>query len=151
MAEINPGSVNTIRVNSVIDTHGNVEVFSAVLRAGARADVVVDNSHSGGIAYPIDIPTGIVYAVGLNFKNEKFVVHPSTGKIVLGFKVPLWNECLEMVRRAAKKFPQARFIGWDVAITEMRPVLIEANFGPGGDLYQRWDKGGAWNFLKSKR
>lgn len=52
-------SVNTIRVNSLLDKEGNVHLFKAVLRVGI-GDSVVDNYNAGGVEYPIDIETGII-------------------------------------------------------------------------------------------
>ncbi len=150
MSRINDKCVNTIRVNSVVDGSGKVEIFSAVIIAGA-SDAPINHLHAGGVMYPVDLKTGRVYAWGLNFRREKFYEHPSTGIFMPGFQVPMWKEVLEMVERAALKIPQARLIGWDVALTPERPVLIEANFRAGNTTYQWWDKGGAWKFLSSKR
>ena len=50
---------------------------------------------------------------------------------MLGFQIPNWNVLLQEVEEAAKLLPQCRFIGWDVAITEMGIELIEGNHNPG--------------------
>jgi hypothetical protein len=49
---------------------------------------------------------------------------------MLGFKVPNWHIAIDSVIKAAEKLPQCRLIGWDVAITENGPLLIEGNHEP---------------------
>jgi hypothetical protein len=45
----------------------------------------------------------------------------------VGFEIALLIESVEMVRKAALYIPENRSIGWDVAITETGPQLIEGN------------------------
>ena len=40
------------------------------------------------------------------------------------------NVWAEMVKEAAKRVPELRYIGWDVAITEKGPAIIEGNECP---------------------
>lgn len=53
--------------------------------------------------------------------------HPDSGQRLKGFPVPLWTEALFLARRAHELFPSVYFIGWDVAILQDRPVLVEGN------------------------
>jgi D-alanine-D-alanine ligase-like ATP-grasp enzyme len=41
-----------------------------------------------------------------------------------------------MCKQAAKKIPEVRYIGWDVAFTENGPVIVEGNEYPGYGLLQ---------------
>ena len=43
---------------------------------------------------------------------------------------------MALVKRAALTVPELGYIGWDVAVTEKGPVIIEANHFPGHDIYQ---------------
>ena len=45
-------------------------------------------------------------------------------------KIPMWDRVLEVVIEAAKKIPQVRYIGWDIAITNDGVELIEGNNWP---------------------
>ena len=69
---------------------------------------------------------------------KRFETHPLTGIPFMGFQVPLWDEALDMVRKAARKAYgyNCHWIGWDVAITPDGPALIEANWRPGTELPQ---------------
>jgi hypothetical protein len=48
LIEFNNSSINTIRVNSIMDKTGNVHIFKPVLRVGV-GDSVVDNYNAGGL------------------------------------------------------------------------------------------------------
>ena len=69
---------------------------------------------------------------------KRFETHPLTGIPFMGFQVPLWDEALDMVRKAARKAYgyNCHWIGWDVAITPDGPVLVEGNNLPGYDMCQ---------------
>ena len=45
-----------------------------------------------------------------------------------GFQLPVWTEACQLAREAARLFLPLRFVGWDIALTETGPVLVEANW-----------------------
>ncbi len=76
MAGINPTSVNTIRVTTVLDAEGDFHVENTFLRAGSPGSLV-DNFSSGGVAYPVDPETGIVVGRGYSTECWKpYLCHP---------------------------------------------------------------------------
>ena len=46
---------------------------------------------------------------------------------IVGFQIPFWKETLELVREAALLQTGNRSVGWDIAITDIGPELIEGN------------------------
>ena len=58
---------------------------------------------------------------------EHFEEHPETGARILGLQLPYLDEVLDLAREAASILPQARCMGWDVALTPSGPVLMEGN------------------------
>ena len=60
----------------------------------------------------------------------------TTGKIVPGFQIPKWEEVKCDVVKAASIYPEACFVGWDIAIGEDGSVFIEANNTCSETLYQ---------------
>lgn len=120
-------SVNTIRVNSLLDKEGNVHLFKAVLRVGI-GDSVVDNYNAGGVEYPIDIETGIISSLGFHDNN---IYHPLSDKVMPGFNIPYWDKVVFCITEASKQLPLCRFVGWDIAITKDGVELIEGNHNPG--------------------
>jgi hypothetical protein len=69
-------------------------------------------------------------------KKDVYKVHPMTGHPIEGFRLPDWEQALEMVAKAASKIPEMAYIGWDVAFSENGPLIIEGNNFPGHDIYQ---------------
>lgn len=126
MAEFHPKSINTVRCATVL-RNGKVHIITTILRMG-RGESVVDNAGSGGILACIDSETGIVCSYGFTENsNTKFVSHPDTGKQIVGFQVPKWQELIETVKELANVIPEQRYVGWDLALTENGWVMVEGN------------------------
>ena len=136
LAEINPSSVNTVRIATAVDRNGKGHLIGAVLRCGGKGSFV-DNFHCGGIAYPIDMEEGCVCGYGKNItSSERFLSHPASGICMMGFHVPNWNILTESIIEAAEMLPQMKYLGWDVAVTEEGIELVEANYGHDGMVLQ---------------
>ena len=54
-------------------------------------------------------------------------MHPLTKIRFDGYEIPYWKEIEEMVCKAAMVNPDVHVVGWDVAISNKGPLLIEAN------------------------
>lgn len=121
-------SVNTVRVDTLITEEGDVLINSAYLRVG-RNGRRVDNwsGKQGGIGIQVDINTGQLNALGVDYSLVRYSEHPETKKQFSGFTVPFWEEITQLVARAALSFPNLRSQGWDIAVTEEGPLLIEVN------------------------
>ncbi|MBO5513265.1 MAG: hypothetical protein J5961_01580, partial [Mogibacterium sp.] len=50
--------------------------------------------------------------------------------------VPYWQEIREMIDKASRVVPTVGFVGWDVAVMEDGPVLIEGNTYPASNNIQ---------------
>jgi hypothetical protein len=92
-------------------------------------DSFVDNLAAGNIAAAIDLDTGKVYGSGVysDITKEDVEKHPITEVSIIGFQIPYWKETIEMVTKAALLHPENRSIGWDVAVTNNGPELLEGN------------------------
>lgn len=147
MAALNPSSVNTVRVITA-KLGDRVLLVGSGLRCGG-AGQFVDNFNHGGVAYPIDINTGIVTGPGQNPHGEVcFLRHPSTGHILPGFQIPNWDILCRTVRDAALVSPRVGYTGWDVAVTESGVDLIEGNVRLPGTCVIQLDGPGAYARLK---
>lgn len=127
LQKLSPSAVNTVRIFTQLNANNEVEFLGCRLRISVNSPI--DNMAAGNMAAQIDEKSGVVTGLGvysdITKKDEDF--HPITGCKIEGFKVPFWNETLDMVKRAALIYPQNRSIGWDVAITDKGPGLIEGN------------------------
>lgn len=127
--EINPSSLNTIRV-STLSINGKTDVIFAYLRVGVKG-AVVDNLHSGGIRFPIDHRTGKIFK-GMNYQIFDVETHPDSGIQVFDKTIPRWDEIVEFCKKAHELAPEdLHWVGWDVCLDEEDMSLIEGNSGPG--------------------
>ncbi|MBR2667627.1 MAG: hypothetical protein IKD96_05680 [Oscillospiraceae bacterium] len=133
MSRLYPDSVNTLRIVTItVNNHPRI-VFSS-LRVGNGKQV--DNLNAGGLALVLDRETGLITKPAVDKENRVFTAHPITGTNFIGFTPPFYQEAVALVKRAALVEPRMGYVGWDVAITERGPILIEANQFPGHDIYQ---------------
>lgn len=109
-------SVNTMRMFTF---YKNDESYflQAVLKIGNGG--VVDNFSSGGM-YTYVSSQGSVYVDAIDQADNVYTQHPISGKQIYGFKVPMFNEAVELVKKCAKVIPEIAYVGWDVAISENR-------------------------------
>jgi len=136
LSEFHKESANTLRVIT-IRYDDRVDVIHAYLRVG-RGDSVIDNASAGGVFGVVNIETGRIYAACDRW-GSSFDVHPDSGKHLIDFEIPKWDEVKELVKKAAQVLPEVRYVGWDVAITNTGCVLVEGN-----------DKG-RWSFQFAKQ
>lgn len=136
MAAINPSSVNTLRVYSVLGLDGSVTNYSTVLRTGV-GETKVDNYASGGLSVGVT-DDGRLKKYGYNKKGERVEKHPTTGLVFEDYEIPSFNKVIALVQKAHPMVPHFRSVSWDVAISaDGSPILIEGNLCRGGiDLLQ---------------
>ena len=123
--KIHPSSLNTMRIPTLY-TGGEFKIMAACIRFG-RDGSVVDNINSGGMTAEIDLDTGVIMTPAVDHAGRQYVVHPTTNEIIVGLRIPFWDEIKEMVVKAAEVTPQVKYVGWDVAVTPNGPMIIEGN------------------------
>ncbi|WP_223701114.1 sugar-transfer associated ATP-grasp domain-containing protein [Sutcliffiella deserti] len=120
--QLNPTSINTIRVTSLLKDN-KVNLLTSHIRIG------VDNSKYDhyGIVCGIQ-ENGQLKDFACKYKQgDVFTVHPQ-GYEFKGTLIPSFNKMKEIVKREHLKFGHFRLMSWDFAIDKMGdPVLIEVN------------------------
>ena len=139
--QINNNSLNTLRIYTIVNKDGKIEVPSISLRCGC-GDNVVDNWGAGGVGYPVDINSGIIYAPGKDKNNNLHICHPGTNFVMPGFRIPRFEEAYKMAINIIKKDKNIIYAGLDIAILRDRVELIEVNFPGGHDFLQALDQVG---------
>ncbi len=125
MAELNPDSVNTVRVQTLL-WKGKVEVLSALVRVGVKG-CRVDNPHASNGVSCVLTPEGKMIRTAYDRDWQPKSVLPN-GKEPEGFEVPSYGRIIEAVTRLQYQVPHSRLVGWDMTISEEGdPILIEAN------------------------
>lgn len=144
---INPSSLNTLRIDTMVNEDDEIEIFSVHLRCGCGGSIV-DNWGAGGVAYPIDVKTGVINAPGLDLQGHRFIYHPGTEKVMIGYKPPRYEEACQFAKDIISLNKKVVFAGLDLAILEDRIELIEVNFPPAHFFLQAVDQIGRNQYIK---
>ena len=126
LAAFHPSSVNTIRLTTARLSNGEIYIINRAFIRFGQGGRCVDNAGNGGIFGGIDFNTGIIKGT-IDERVNKYVVHPDTGKTILGYKIPKWEEAKAFVLELAKELPDLNYCGWDLALTDDGWVMVEAN------------------------
>jgi hypothetical protein len=124
---LSPAGLNTVRIITQINKQDGVDFIGPTLRITINS--AVDNMAMGNIAAPIDLSTGIIVGHGVyqDITKTPEKHHPVTNLKLIGFQVPYWSEVLDLCKKAALYNMSNKSIGWDVAITDKGPSLLEGN------------------------
>lgn len=126
---INPHSVNSIRIISILNLDGTVDVLAAMLRVSA-SESPIDNFSQGGIVIGIHLDTGKLKEEGFMHPRSGGTTvkeHPLTHVVFKDVQLPFWDEVIRLTKSAQKIFHFIKAVGWDLAITPEGPVIIEGN------------------------
>ena len=127
-------SVNTMRIMTFND-HGKSRIIWMGLRVGNGINAI-DNFHAKGMAVNIDVSTGKLVGNAIDKDLNEYTEHPVTHVKFDGFQIPCFKEAKEMVLKASLESDKILVVGWDVAISDKGPVIIEGNRRPGFDIVQ---------------
>lgn len=147
MARMNPASVNTLRIITMIDRQGYVHIINHCAKFGASSQCI-SNTMGGGFCCHINKETGIIDSQGKDIHGGYIFKHPISDVVIPGYQIPMWSGVLNYARKLAKVVPSARYIGWDIVITKDGYDVIEGNLHPGQD-FQGCDGIGRWSDIKS--
>lgn len=127
LSKIHPASVNCVRIYSIINEMYEPEVFGAVVKFGSGGAVVDNSKLSGGVFSKVDIETGILGYSYDFYDPEPMENHPFTNERIMGLQLPFWNDVVQLTKKAHFILPFAGSFGWDIALGENGPVIIEVN------------------------
>ncbi len=128
MSVWNDSSVNTIRIPSFLKENGNHRIFRPFIRTG-RKGAVVDNAGAGGIFAVIDEATGTIITDGADEGFKTYRCHPDSKIQYKGWKIPKWDELVQLSHTAHLNMPNHKYIAYDFALTDRGWVMIEGNWG----------------------
>ena len=116
-------SVNTLRILTFYKNK-KVYILKSILKIGNGGSV--DNFSSGGMYTFVD-ENGKVYVPAIDEEGNVFEVHPISKKKIVGFEIPKYKEVIDFVKELGMVVPKVRYVGWDIAITDDGPVVVEGN------------------------
>lgn len=136
-SDFNESSVNTVRFMTTLYPDNSAKVIATFIKIG-RAGRCVDNAGGGGnVDVSIDVETGMIqYPIQYDgWRNTKDIEkHPDSGSQLRGVIVDNWDAIKAEVIKFQQAFPWCKAAGWDIAITDEGPVVIEVN--------DMWDRTG---------
>lgn len=128
LAALHPHSLNTLRITTVRGEDGEIVLMPGFLRIGVHGKRV-NNLAAGGLGCCIS-DNGTLFPTARIEEPPtlpEFTEHPDTHVRFEGVRVPYWDECRNLLKRAHALFPRTHDVGWDVAVTPDGPLIIEAN------------------------
>lgn len=126
---LNKTSVNTFRIVSFFDGK-ETHILNVVFKIGNGG--VTDNFSSGSM-YTF-VRDGKIIVPAIDRDDNIFYEHPISKINIVGYEIPNYDKAIDLVKKCAKKVPEVKYVGWDVAITDSDAVIIEGNCFPG--VYQ---------------
>lgn len=137
MNKLNESSINTIRIVTLLDKKDKAHFVYALVRIGLK-NMSVDNVGSGGIYTVLDENGTIINPCWSDKTISTYTCHPDTGFNLIGFKVPYFKKAVNLCLKAADVEKHVRYVGWDIAISEKGPIIVEGNPLPGYDMPQNY-------------
>lgn len=128
LREIWPDATNTLRV-LIANCNGQLVVMRSFIRFGNAKSNGVDNARAGGIESVIDEDTGkILFTQSQDAYGTptKITHHPDSGAS-FDIRIPRWEEIIVKLKEICMDYPQLRYWGFDVAVTEDSFKILEIN------------------------
>lgn len=129
---LNPCVVNSFRVITLYKD-GEVTVLNNAFRINQDSTDVIGCTND--LYFSLNAEGKIDSHVIDDYGNV-YTEHPMTGTRFADVRIPGVDQAFAMCIEAAKKLPQVRYIGWDVAFSKDGPVLVEGNQYPGYGIIQ---------------
>lgn len=141
LRDVTVGALPTVRVVTCLDEAGEPELIGGVFRMSIGTNRTVDNLHAGGIAAAVDLESGRLSRatnLGTDAHLGWLSLHPDTNAEIEGRALPRWDQVKRIAVDAHRAFADRVVIGWDIAILEDGPILVEGNGNPDMDIIQRF-------------
>ena len=118
------GAVNTIRVITLSTDQGVMYgMCHGMIGAGGS---VCSNMARGGIVVGID-SDGTICTDGIMKLPPARTHHPDTGIALRGYRIPEFKACVDLAIKAHETLRYIYSIGWDIAVTDHGPIIVEGN------------------------
>ena len=161
--EYYPKSLNTLRIATMIDPISKQPFIAyAVHRFGSDKTGIMDNYMQGGITAEINPDNGTMgKGRSLSREGKKYIYthHPVSNKRIEHSTIPHWQTLKSELFSLINRFPDLKYVGWDIVVSNDQFFFLEGNNCPGlgsiqihGPLKRNksvWDFFEYYNFIKS--
>ena len=119
---------NSLRLMVIHDEQNGPRITGAFMRFGIKETGMVDNAGAGAIYCGVTLSEGQMFSPkrDVDGKVIDVDVHPDTGVPIAG-RLPHWHLVTAKVIEIAHAFPQIRYMGFDIIITDSAFKIIEIN------------------------
>ena len=146
ITEICGNNLCTVRMATIFEG-SNVRLCWTYWKIAVEPNMADAYWRKGNLLTFVDPEDGEVKhcSTGYGADYRSIEVHPVTQKAINGFKLPDWNEAVDQVLNASRAFPGIVMQGWDVALTDKGPLLLEVNIVGGMRLPQLAEQRGLYD------
>lgn len=130
MSELNISSVNTVRMMTSLYPTGEVKLFAAFMKMGRKGSDIDNAGDGGNVDCGVNVDTGICFNATIfdSFLSQRpILTHPDSGYLIEGLRINDWETIKKKVCQFQSNICYLKTIGWDVALTDEGPVIIEIN------------------------
>lgn len=135
MAALAPDAISTLRCVTYQSPAGESKLLRATIRL-PMPGMIVDNMNAGGMIAAVDPETGVL-SPGISWREDGLLqrtsTFPGSTRPVEGVRIALWPEA-KRIAIEAQRAAGLPFVGWDLALCEGGPIILEANIRWGGIL-----------------
>lgn len=121
-------NLHTIRIITLVNSSKQFKILNGHLNIASGPKIT---SQQGDLKINISLDDGTLeYGILFDLKKggfKKVTEHPETDLKFNEFKLPFWDEVIAISKKAALNFLPMRTLGWDFALTEKGPILLETN------------------------
>ena len=121
----------TVRIVT-IDNGSGPEFYRSCVKITGKNNVADNFWRTGNLLAAVDQENGTLGAAltGMGIDGEFVETHPDTGHRIEGTVLPYWEEAKKLALEVAGFYKDAVLIGFDMAITDKGPVIVEVNNDP---------------------
>lgn len=130
-------AIGCIRLLTLAEPDNIVPLYS-VWKIPANGEIADNFWRSDNKVAAIDTNTGLIQRVqaGTGVQRTVELKDPISGIVFSGFQLPDWERLVKLGCEAAALFQHIPVLGWDIAMTQSGPVIVEGNTNPDHSLYQ---------------
>ena len=129
--KLNPYAVNSFRIVTLVKD-GKVHLLANALRINIDDAIAIGCND----AYMRLNEDGKICSRVIDDVANVYEEHPMKKIKFNTLTIPYVKEAFEMAKKAALEVPEVRYVGWDIAITEKGPVIMEGNEYPSYGIVQ---------------
>jgi hypothetical protein len=136
----------TVRVVT-LTRDGEPGILRACWKIPSGANLADNYWRAGNLLAQIDVLTGRTLRAmsGTGLEWTPHSAHPDTNAPLVGVDIPCWPELTRTALEAARLMQHMPLIGFDVAVSESGPVIVEMNHNPDFFLNQLADGRGVFD------